>query len=163
MRAAGVACARPAGARLGASCPPPRQAPLAHMRTRTPTTTRTPHTHPTPHSLQTPHATHTHTLLQGVDFYFANRAHAVKFIDFMQSVVPIRYRHDKQLVHTSNYNYKYTFSVEIAPICRVSEARRAQLARSARGVGVRQGRRGRGVCVREWVGGGLEGAAAAAR
>lgn len=31
-------------------------------------------------------------VLQGVDFYFANRAHAVKFIDFLQTVVPIRYR-----------------------------------------------------------------------
>ena len=29
---------------------------------------------------------------QGVDFYFANRAHAVKFIDFLQTVAPIRYR-----------------------------------------------------------------------
>ena len=29
---------------------------------------------------------------EGVDFYFANRAHAVKFIDFLQTVVPIRYR-----------------------------------------------------------------------
>lgn len=32
-------------------------------------------------------------------------------------------RHDKQLVshdvHTSNYNYKYTFSVEMAPLCKV--------------------------------------------
>ncbi len=36
--------------------------------------------------------------MQGVDFFFSNRAHAVKFIDFLQSVVPIRYRHDKQLV-----------------------------------------------------------------
>ena len=40
-----------------------------------------------------------------------------------QSVVPARYRHDKQLVshniHESTYNYKYTFSVEIAPICKV--------------------------------------------
>lgn len=40
-----------------------------------------------------------------------------------QSVVPVRYRHDKQLVshniHESTYNYKYTFSVEIAPICKV--------------------------------------------
>lgn len=58
----------------------------------------------------------------GVDFYFGNRAHAVKFIDFLQSVVPLRYRHDKQLVshniHTSTYNYKYTFSAEIAPVCR---------------------------------------------
>lgn len=59
---------------------------------------------------------------EGVDFYFGSRAHAIKFIDFLQSVVPIRYRHDKQLVshdvHTSNYNYKYTFSVEIAPVCK---------------------------------------------
>ena len=35
-------------------------------------------------------------------------------------------RHDKQLVshdvHTSNYNYKYTFSVEVAPLCKVGEA-----------------------------------------
>jgi hypothetical protein len=37
--------------------------------------------------------------------------------------VPARFRHDKQLVshdtHTSSYNYKYTFSVEIAPVCKV--------------------------------------------
>lgn len=59
---------------------------------------------------------------EGVDFYFANRNHALKFIDFLQSVVPIKYRADKQLVshneHNSTYNYKYTFSVEIAPICK---------------------------------------------
>ncbi|PSC72831.1 60S ribosomal export NMD3-like [Micractinium conductrix] len=59
---------------------------------------------------------------EGVDFYFANRSHAVKFIDFLQTMVPIRYRHDKQLVshdeHTSTYNYKFTFSVEIAPLCK---------------------------------------------
>ena len=59
---------------------------------------------------------------EGIDFFFGSRAHAVKFLDFLQSVVPIRHRHDKQLVshdvHTSNYNYKYTFSVEVAPICK---------------------------------------------
>ena len=37
-------------------------------------------------------------------------------------------RHDKQLVshdiHTSNYNYKYTFSVEIAQLCKVGRAGR---------------------------------------
>lgn len=59
---------------------------------------------------------------EGVDFFFSNRAHALKFIDFLQSVVPIRFRHDKQLVshniHESTYNYKYTFSVEIVPICK---------------------------------------------
>lgn len=61
--------------------------------------------------------------MQGVDFYFSNRAHATKFVDFLSNVVPVRYRNDKQLVshntHTSTYNYKYTYSVEIAPICRV--------------------------------------------
>ena len=60
---------------------------------------------------------------QGVDFFFGNRQHAVKFIDFLGSVVPVRYRSDKQLVshniHSATYNYKYTFSVEIVPICKV--------------------------------------------
>jgi hypothetical protein len=62
--------------------------------------------------------------LQGVDFFFSNRAHALKFIDFVQGVVPVKYRHDKQLVshneHNNIYNYKYTFSVEIVPVCRVA-------------------------------------------
>ena len=64
--------------------------------------------------------------LQGVDFFFSNRAHALKFISFVQSVVPAKYRSDKQLVshneHSATYNYKYTFSVEIVPVCRVSPA-----------------------------------------
>lgn len=61
--------------------------------------------------------------LQGIDFFFGKRAHATKFIDFLSGVVPIRYRHDKQLVshneQNASYNYKYTFSVEIVPICKV--------------------------------------------
>ena len=60
---------------------------------------------------------------EGVDFFFSHRAHALKFVDFLQSCVPARFRHDKQLVshdtHTAVYNYKYTFSVEIAPVCKV--------------------------------------------
>ena len=60
----------------------------------------------------------------GLDFHFASRAGASKFVDFVQSSVPARHRADKQLVshntHTSTYNYKYTFSLEIAPVCRVS-------------------------------------------
>jgi nonsense-mediated mRNA decay protein 3 len=59
----------------------------------------------------------------GLDFHFASRAGASKFVDFVQSTVPSRHRADKQLVshntHTSTYNYKYTFSLEIAPVCRV--------------------------------------------
>lgn len=41
----------------------------------------------------------------------------------LQGCVPCRFRADKQLVshdiHTSTYNYKYTFSVEIVPVCKV--------------------------------------------
>ena len=61
-----------------------------------------------------------------MDFFFSNRSHALKFVDFVQSVVPANCRDDKQLVshneHTATYNYKYTFSVEIVPICRVHRA-----------------------------------------
>ncbi|MED6113409.1 hypothetical protein PIB30_070523 [Stylosanthes scabra] len=59
---------------------------------------------------------------QGIDFFFSNRSHAVKFVEFLGKVAPVKYRHDKQLVShdpkSNNYNYKYTFSVEISPICR---------------------------------------------
>ncbi|MEW5320368.1 MAG: hypothetical protein WDW38_011444 [Sanguina aurantia] len=59
---------------------------------------------------------------EGVDFFFQIRGHALKFIDFLQMVVPIRYRHDKQLIshdtHSNTYNYKFTFSVEIIPLCK---------------------------------------------
>ncbi|QCE02414.1 60S ribosomal export protein NMD3-like [Vigna unguiculata] len=59
---------------------------------------------------------------QGIDFFFSNRSHAVKFVEFVGKVAPIRSRSDKQLVShdpkSNNYNYKYTFSVEISSICR---------------------------------------------
>ena len=62
--------------------------------------------------------------MQGVEFLVSNSEKSLKFLNFMQHVVPMRYRSDKQLVshneHSSTYNYKYTFSVEIVPICRVS-------------------------------------------
>ena len=50
----------------------------------------------------------------------------------LQSVVPCRFRSDKQLVshdtHSNTYNYKYTFSVEIAPVCKVGSQQRRQLS-----------------------------------
>jgi nonsense-mediated mRNA decay protein 3 len=58
----------------------------------------------------------------GLDFYFGTRSHANKLISFLENHVPIRHRHDKQLVShdtkSQTYNYKYTFSVEMVPICR---------------------------------------------
>jgi nonsense-mediated mRNA decay protein 3 len=59
---------------------------------------------------------------QGIDFFFGNRSHAVKFVEFLGKVVPVKSRSDKQLVSQDSksmtYNYKYTFSVEICSVCR---------------------------------------------
>ncbi|KAK2975212.1 hypothetical protein RJ640_003007 [Escallonia rubra] len=59
---------------------------------------------------------------EGIDFFFANRSHAIKFVEFVGKVAPVKSRHDKQLVShdskSNSYNYKYTFSVEICQICR---------------------------------------------
>lgn len=59
---------------------------------------------------------------QGVDFHFANKSHAARFVDFLQSVVPISVKQAKQLISqddkSNTYNYKYTYSVEILPVCR---------------------------------------------
>ncbi|KAL3651251.1 hypothetical protein CASFOL_004253 [Castilleja foliolosa] len=58
----------------------------------------------------------------GIDFFFNKRSHALKFVDFVGKVAPTKSRNDKQLVShdskSNNYNYKFTFSVEISPICR---------------------------------------------
>ncbi|KAJ0256126.1 hypothetical protein HA466_0091330 [Hirschfeldia incana] len=59
---------------------------------------------------------------QGIDFFFGNKSHANGFVEFLRKVVPIEYRQDQQLVShdvkSSLYNYKYTYSVKICPVCR---------------------------------------------
>lgn len=58
----------------------------------------------------------------GLDFYFLRRSQAIRFTSFLNHVVPIRYKQADHLVsHDANsnvYRYKYTFSVEIMPICK---------------------------------------------
>eukprot|EP00242_Pyramimonas_sp_CCMP2087_P000128 CAMPEP_0198196994 /NCGR_PEP_ID=MMETSP1445-20131203/593_1 /TAXON_ID=36898 /ORGANISM="Pyramimonas sp., Strain CCMP2087" /LENGTH=498 /DNA_ID=CAMNT_0043866123 /DNA_START=578 /DNA_END=2074 /DNA_ORIENTATION=- len=58
----------------------------------------------------------------GVDFFYGHRSHALKFLEFLGSMVPMKNRSDKQLVSFNEqnavYNYKYTFSVQIVPICK---------------------------------------------
>lgn len=58
----------------------------------------------------------------GLDFYFDKKDDARKFVDFLQEVVPCKYITSQQLishdVHNNTYNYKYTFSVEIVPVCK---------------------------------------------
>ncbi len=58
----------------------------------------------------------------GLDFFFAQRNHAEKFVDFLSSVVPVRSKKSQELIsmdiHTSTKSYKFTFSVELVPICK---------------------------------------------
>jgi nonsense-mediated mRNA decay protein 3 len=58
----------------------------------------------------------------GLDFYFAARNSAEKFVDFLTSVAPVRVKKSQELismdVHTSAKSYKFTFSCELLPICK---------------------------------------------
>ncbi|CAL5868321.1 uncharacterized protein PFLUO_LOCUS2545 [Penicillium psychrofluorescens] len=58
----------------------------------------------------------------GLDFYFASRSHAEKMHEFLASVVPCKMKKSQELIsmdtHTSVKSYKFTFSVELIPICK---------------------------------------------
>eukprot|EP00039_Didymoeca_costata_P019978 m.339594 g.339594 ORF g.339594 m.339594 type:complete len:543 (+) comp18876_c0_seq1:180-1808(+) len=58
----------------------------------------------------------------GVDFFFSSRSHAKKLEGFLSGCSPIRSKTSERLISSdiqnATYNYKFTFSVEIAPICR---------------------------------------------
>jgi len=58
----------------------------------------------------------------GIDFFFAQRNHAEKFVDFLNSSVPVRVKKSQELIsmdiHTSKKSYKFTYSAELVPICR---------------------------------------------
>lgn len=58
----------------------------------------------------------------GVDFYWANRNDAVRFVDFLSSVAPARSKTSEELISKDVKNgtahYKFTYSVELIPVCR---------------------------------------------
>lgn len=58
----------------------------------------------------------------GLDFFYAQRNHAEKFVDFLTSVAPVRSKKSQELIsmdiHTSTKSYKFSFSVELVPICK---------------------------------------------
>ncbi|KAG0683999.1 ribosome-binding protein [Pichia californica] len=58
----------------------------------------------------------------GLDFYYGKQNHAVKMLDFLSSTVPIKYKKSEELIsadiHSGTSVYKFTYSVEIAPICK---------------------------------------------
>ncbi|KAH8294457.1 hypothetical protein KR018_007497 [Drosophila ironensis] len=60
----------------------------------------------------------------GLDFFYANENHARRMVDFLQTMVPGKVTVSKRLIshdiHSNNYNYKYNWSVEIAPVSKDS-------------------------------------------
>lgn len=58
----------------------------------------------------------------GLDFYFAKKSHAIKFTEFLTAITPLKTKTSEQLIsrdeQNSVYNFKYTFSCELVPICR---------------------------------------------
>lgn len=59
---------------------------------------------------------------EGIDFFFAARNSAEKFVDFLKSVAPVHVTNSQELisqdVHTSKKSYKFSFSCHIIPICK---------------------------------------------
>lgn len=59
---------------------------------------------------------------EGLDFYYAQKNDAKRLVDFLQTVVPCRYQTAQELIshdiRSNTYNYKFTYSVEIVPICK---------------------------------------------
>lgn len=53
---------------------------------------------------------------------YAQRNHSIKMCEFLAAVAPVRVKGSEQLLstdtHTGNSSYKFTYSVEIAPICK---------------------------------------------
>ncbi|KAJ3207372.1 hypothetical protein HDU67_007514 [Dinochytrium kinnereticum] len=58
----------------------------------------------------------------GIDFYYVTRSHAVRMVEFLQAVVPTRMKMSEQLIsqdiHSGTANYKFTYSMEIIPVCK---------------------------------------------
>jgi nonsense-mediated mRNA decay protein 3 len=58
---------------------------------------------------------------EGMDFHFAQRSHAQRFSDFVQSFIPAKLKNSKHLVsHDTNsneYHYKYAIQSELCPVC----------------------------------------------
>ncbi|KAI8823405.1 NMD3 family-domain-containing protein, partial [Fimicolochytrium jonesii] len=58
----------------------------------------------------------------GLDFYYVQRGHAQKMIEFLQAVVPLKMKTSEQLIsqdiHSGTKNFKFTYSVELVPICK---------------------------------------------
>ncbi|KAF9577691.1 hypothetical protein BGW38_006935, partial [Lunasporangiospora selenospora] len=58
----------------------------------------------------------------GLDFFYSSRSHAVKMLEFLTAVTPLKSKASEQLIstdiHSGTSNYKFSYSVELVPICK---------------------------------------------
>ncbi|KAH9279182.1 60S ribosomal export protein NMD3 [Echinococcus granulosus] len=58
----------------------------------------------------------------GLDFFFSLRSDAVAFVEYVSKLVPCRVLTSQQLkshdVHSNTYNYKFTFCLDVVPVCK---------------------------------------------
>lgn len=61
-------------------------------------------------------------MADGLDFFFTKQDDSRKLVQFLSNYVPCRYVTGRELIsqdiRSNVFNYKYTFSVEIIPICK---------------------------------------------
>ncbi|KAJ3192522.1 hypothetical protein HDU82_003147, partial [Entophlyctis luteolus] len=58
----------------------------------------------------------------GIDFFYTSRGHAIRMVEFLQGIVPVKLKTSEQLIstdiHSGSANYKFSYSLEIIPICK---------------------------------------------
>ncbi|KJE95891.1 hypothetical protein CAOG_009973 [Capsaspora owczarzaki ATCC 30864] len=58
----------------------------------------------------------------GLDFYYSSKSDAMKMVDFLNAVAPVTYKTSERLISTdlqsNTSNYKFTYSVDVVPICK---------------------------------------------
>lgn len=59
---------------------------------------------------------------EGLDFFYNERKHAVKMVEFLSGIVPTKCKTSEEFIsedsHTGKKSFKFTFFVEIVPICK---------------------------------------------
>lgn len=73
------------------------------------------------------HNAHVDTILiqelkDGLDFFYGQKNHALKMVDFLLAVAPVKTKQSLELISVDtqlgNSTYKFSYSIELAPICR---------------------------------------------
>ena len=59
---------------------------------------------------------------EGLDFFFKERTHAMRLVEFIKSKFPARVQKSRKLVshdtHSNTYKFKYVFCVDLPKVCK---------------------------------------------